>query len=137
MKVVLDTNILVSALIKPGKARDLLFKVADSKAQLVLSESIIEEFLEVAEDPRIRRYVSGDDMIAFLRATGSMAKIVKVRSRFKVVKEDPDDDVVLRTAHDSRADYIGDDHLLRLGKFRRTRIVTVNEMLQLLEKQGQ
>ncbi|KPV63085.1 MAG: hypothetical protein AOA65_1479 [Candidatus Bathyarchaeota archaeon BA1] len=43
--------------------------------------------------------------------------MVKVRPRFRVIKDDPDDDVILRTVHDRRADRIvsGDKHLLSLG----------------------
>jgi len=136
MKVVLDTSVLTSALIKSGKPRELLFKIAEGEVQLVLSRSILEEFLEVTDDPRIRRYVDEGDIIAFLRVMGSIAKIVRVRSRFKVVKDDPDDDVILRTAKDGRANYIvaGDKHLLSLGELRGIKIVTVNEMLKLLKE---
>ena len=136
MKVVLDTNVLVSAQVKAGKPRELLFKIAEGKVQLILSRSILEEFLEVADDPRIRRYVDEDDIIAFLRVVGSIAKIIRVRSRFKVVKEDPDDDAVLRTAKDGRANYIvsGDKHLLSFAEFKGIKIVTVNEMLKLLKE---
>ena len=134
MKVVLDTNVLVSALIKAGKPRELLFKIAEGKVQLILSRCILEEFIEVADDPRISRYVDQEDIIAFLRVVGSVAKIVRVRSKFKIVKEDPDDDIILRTASDGRADYVvsGDSHMLSLGEFRGIRIVTVDEMLMLL-----
>ena len=129
---------MVSALIKAGKPRELIFKIAEGEVQLVLSRSILEEFLEVTDDPRIRRYVNEGDIISFVRVVGSMAKIVRVRSRFKVVKDDPDDDVILRTGHDCGADYIvsGDKHLLSLGEFRGMKIVTVNEMLKLLMKEG-
>ena len=54
MKIVLDANILVSALIKSGKPRELLFRIAEKRAQLVLSRGILEEFLEVTDDPMIR-----------------------------------------------------------------------------------
>jgi len=46
MKVVLDTNVLVSSLIKTGKPRTLFYKLAKNK-QLILSKAIIEEFLEI------------------------------------------------------------------------------------------
>jgi putative PIN family toxin of toxin-antitoxin system len=136
MKLVLDTNILVSALIKAGKPRELLYKIVEGEVQLFLSRGILEEFLNVADDPRIRRYVNEGDIIAFLRVVGSIAKIVRVRSKFKVVKDDPDDDIILRTAHDCRANYIvsGDKHLLSLKEFRGIRIATANEMLKLLER---
>jgi len=135
MKVVLDTNVLASALIKPGKPRELLSEIVEGGVQLVLSRSILEELLEVAYDSRMRRYVDENDVISFMKAIGSVAKIVRVKSRFKVVKGDPDDDVILRTAYDCRADYIvsGDKHLLSLGEFKGARIVTVNEMLKSLK----
>ncbi|PIU58841.1 putative toxin-antitoxin system toxin component, PIN family [Candidatus Bathyarchaeota archaeon CG07_land_8_20_14_0_80_47_9] len=137
MNVVLDTNVLVSALIKTGKPRELFLKITEGRIQLILSRSILKEFSEVADDPRIRKYVDQDDIIAFLRIVGSVAKIVKVKSRFKVVKEDPDDDAVLRTAFDGKADCIvsGNNHLLSLGAFRGIRILTVDELLTSLKKE--
>lgn len=134
MRVALDTNVLVSALIKSGKPRELIFELTEKKIQVVASRNILEEFLKITDDSRIRRYVDEDDTIAFLRAVGSIASIIGVRSRFKVIKEDPDDDVVLRTAHDGRADYIvsRDKHLLSLKEFRGIKIVTVSRMLEIL-----
>jgi putative PIN family toxin of toxin-antitoxin system len=136
MKIALDTNVLVSALIKSGKPRELIFEIVRKKAQMITSEKILEEFIEVTEDLGIRRYVSDGDVIEFLRVIGNLADVIRVRSKFKVVKEDPDDDVVLRTAHDGRAEYIvsGDMHLLSLKKFKGAKIVTVSQMLNILRK---
>lgn len=133
MRVVLDTNVLVSALIKAGKPRELILKIAEKKVQIILSREILEEFIEITDAPRIRRYAREDDKITFLKAIGSIANLVKVRSKFKVVKEDPTDDIVLRTAHDGKAEYVvsGDGHLLSLKKFRTIRIVTVSQMLDI------
>jgi len=135
MKVVLDTNILVSALIKAGKPRELLLKIVEKRVQVVLSRGILEEFLEVVEDSRIRRYVNENDITAFLRVIGSVAKIVGVKSKFKVIKEDPNDDIILRTAYDGKADFLvsGDRHLLSLGEFRGMKIITADEMLKILK----
>jgi uncharacterized protein len=133
MKVVLDTNVLVSALIKTGKPRDLLNKLAKDK-QLVLSRDILEEFLEVIDDPKIAKYTSEKDVTVFLNTLKNSARIVHVKSKFKAVKDDPDDDAVLRAAYDSKANYIisGDKHLLALKHFRGIRILTVDEMLNAL-----
>jgi putative PIN family toxin of toxin-antitoxin system len=133
MKVVLDTNVLVSALIKTGKPRELFFKIVEEEV-LILSRSLLEEFLRVTDDPKIRRYVDEEDIIAFLTVMRSTAKIVRIKSKFKTVKEDPGDDIILRTAHDGKANYVvsGDNHLLSLRKFRGIKIVAVDEMLTLL-----
>lgn len=134
MRVVLDTNVLVSALIKAGKPRELILKIARKNVQVVLSRGILEEFIDVTDDPKIRKYIREDDRMAFLKVVGSIASFVEVKSRFKVVGEDPADDVVLRTAHDGGAGYIvsGDRHLLSLKKFRGIKIVTVGQMLGIL-----
>ena len=134
MKVVFDTNVLISALIKTGKPRELFLRLTEKKA-LILSKNIIEEFLEIAEDPRITKYVSEQETNFFLNSLRDAAKVVIVRSKFRAVKEDPDDDVILRTAYDGKADYIvsGDNHLLSLGEFKGTKIVTVDDMLKILK----
>jgi putative PIN family toxin of toxin-antitoxin system len=137
MRVVFDTNVLVSALITTGKPRLLFHKVVDGQIQLILSKNILTEFSEVADDPRIRKYADQDDIVAFLRIIDKVATITKVKSCFKTIQEDPDDDIVLRTAFDGKADVIvsGDKHLLSLGVFRGIRILTVDEMLTLLKEE--
>lgn len=134
MKIVLDTNVLVSALIKEGKPRQLLFKIIRSRHQLITSEQILEELAIISNEPRVQKYVAQQDIADFLRDMATASRIVEVKSRFSAVKEDPDDDVILRTAYDSRASYIvsGDGHLLDMRRFRRIRIVSVEEMLRLL-----
>jgi putative PIN family toxin of toxin-antitoxin system len=56
MKVVLDTNVLVSAFIKAGKPRDLFNKLINQK-QLVLSRVILDEFLDVTSSTFFLTYI--------------------------------------------------------------------------------
>ena len=134
MKIVLDTNVLISALINEGKPRQLLFRLIKSKHDLITSEEILEELAITASEPRIQKYVTQQDIADFLRDVATASKIVEVKSKFNIVKEDHDDDTILSAAFDSRASYMvsGDRHLLEMGRFRRTRIVTVDEMFRLL-----
>src|SRR4030067_954988 len=138
MKVVFDPNVLISALITTGKPRELFHKAAQGQIQLILSKDILKEFSEVTKDPRIRKYANQEDTIDFLTIIDRITKITKVKSRFKAIREDPDDDVGLRAAIDSKADYIvsGDKHLLSLGAFRGIRVLTVDEMLTLLREEN-
>ena len=135
MKIVLDTNVLVSALIKKGKPRALLLKIIHGRHELVLSNEILQELGEVMAYPKIRRYVNEEDIARFLRDIGSVTKIARIRSTFKVVKKDPQDDIILRTCYDSRARYVvsGDSHLLALRNYRGIKIVTIDEMLEILK----
>jgi predicted nucleic acid-binding protein len=61
-------------------------------------------------------------------------RVVRIRSKVPANSRDPDDNVVLRTCYDGRVRHLvsGDSDLLTLGQFRRTKIVTVAEMLQVL-----
>jgi putative PIN family toxin of toxin-antitoxin system len=135
MKIVPDTNVLISALIKKGKPRSLLLEILRGKHQFILSREILEEFAQATAEPKIRRYVDEEDVIRFLVDIGRVTRIVKIRSEFSVILEDPDDDIILRTGYDGKASYIvsGDNHLLTLRKYRRIKIVTVDEMLKILK----
>ena len=60
MRVVLDTNVLVSALIKSGKPRSFLKAMLRPDHALILSEPIIEEFSRVTADEKIKRYADDE-----------------------------------------------------------------------------
>lgn len=102
-----------------------------------LSKAIIEEFLEITEEPKVAKYTNQQDITVFLGVLGKTAKIIPMKSRFKIVEEDPDDDIIVRTAYDGKANYIvsGDKHLLALKEFKGIKIVTIDETLKELSNQ--
>ena len=132
MRVVLDTNVLVSALIKAGKPRKLFDAAVLGRHRLVTSRPLIEELVRVLEDERIRRYVTPRETTAFLHLLTATASTADTRSKFTVLKSP--DDMVLQTAYDGHADLIvtGDKHLLDLASFRGIRIITVSDAQALL-----
>jgi putative PIN family toxin of toxin-antitoxin system len=96
----------------------------------------MSELTSVLTEERIEKYVAKGDVERFLRYVARRTTLVKIRSRFKVVKEDPKDDIVLNTAYSGGAEYIvsGDKHLVPLREFKGIKIVTVSEMLDILER---
>lgn len=126
--VVVDTNVLVSALISRGKPRNLLLNLLENHT-IILSHQILAELADV-----LSKEIQSSQINRFLTGLAKTSKIVKVTSKFKVVTEDPDDDIVLNTAYDAKADYIvtGDKHLLTIKKFRDTKIVNINEMTKII-----
>ena len=66
LRVALDTNVLISALIAKGKPRMLFYDVIEGKAILILSEEILEEFVAVTNDSKIKKYVTEKDVKEFL-----------------------------------------------------------------------
>ena len=135
MRIVLDTNVLVSALILDGKPRALLNIIITKNHKMIFSRKIIEEFVKVTSEPRIQKYVTRLEVARFLHDLAPLSKIVPVRSKLKVVR-DPHDNPILATAYDGHARYLvtGDEGLLTLGKFRKVKIVKVSDMLKILEQ---
>lgn len=138
MEVVFDVNILVSSLISKGKPRELWLKAVSGEFQLVLSRRIVEEFVEVISRPKFQRYLGERDVLDFLEALSTRARIVRTRSRLRIIREDPEDNSILAAAYDGRADYIvsGDRHLLGLREFEGIKIVTVERILELLQSRA-
>jgi len=138
VEVVFDVNILVSSLISKGKPRELWLKAVSGEFQLVLSRRIVEEFVEVISRPKFQRYLGERDVLDFLEALSTRARIVRTRSRLRIIREDPEDNNILAAAYDGRADYIvsGDRHLLGLREFEGIKIVTVERILELLQSRA-
>jgi putative PIN family toxin of toxin-antitoxin system len=133
MRVVLDTNVLVSALIKGGKPRRLLKVLTDSRHKLIISEPIIEEFSRVTADEKIRKYVNDEDVAAFLGTLVIKAIFVPLESRVRVFNNADDD--VLSTAKEGHTDLLitGDRHMLELKRFGRVRILTVGRAISTIK----
>jgi len=140
MRVTLDTNVLVSAFIsKRGHSADILDLIATfDEIVLVLSNNILEEFKDVLSRKEVaaRFDYTRTDIAKFEASIRDVAEIIAVRSSLKVVREDPDDDVVVNTAIDGRADYIvsGDRHLRELKRFQRVGIVSPRAFMTILTK---
>jgi putative PIN family toxin of toxin-antitoxin system len=132
MRVVLDSNVLVSALVGHGAPRRLLFSLLREHV-IVSSVHLLAEL----EDVLARKFQFSDGQIErIISLIVSESHLVEVKDVPKVVVEDPDDDLVLASAVEGESDFIvtGDRHLLRLREYGDIRIVTVREMLTLLKR---
>jgi putative PIN family toxin of toxin-antitoxin system len=136
-KVVFDTNVLISGIVHAGISMQLIDAVLDGKLTLILSQPIILEFKRViARDKFKLSKTQQTTLTSFVLGIGQQ---IRIKSKFKVVKEDPEDDIILRTAYDGKTDYIvsGDEHLLSLKEFKGIKIVTGRKMLDLLKATSQ
>ena len=132
-RAVLDTNVLVSAATKNGRARQLVNKAMDDEQyDLIISPEIISETENVLSGPKFKTHQGA---LERFKSTKTSIEIVVTKSEFRAVPDDPDDDIVIHAAHDGHADYIvtGDRHLLGMGEFRGIPIITIARMLDLLQ----
>jgi putative PIN family toxin of toxin-antitoxin system len=132
LRVVLGTNVLVSAIISDGKPRELLGRGIANQFSIVTSELILKELGLALRRPKFK--TSEDEVNRIIIALMQTAEIVNVTSKLKVVEDDPKDNMVIETAYDGGAGMIvtGDSHLLALRDFKGIKIITVEQMLAFL-----
>jgi len=130
MKIVLDTNVLVSGIFFSGPPADILRAWSRGKFRLVLSPEILDEYTrvsaELAEkfpDINIRRIL---DLVVVRSEVCSPAALPQQ------VCEDPHDDKFFAAALDSRAKIIisGDKHLLRVSGYQGVSVLTPRQFLE-------
>jgi putative PIN family toxin of toxin-antitoxin system len=128
MRVVFDTNILVSALVFPGGQGDAaLRRIIDGTDKLVMSKAILDELLEVLS----RKFARDAEELAHVAVfVSELSLVVAPRRRFRIVKDDPDNRI-LECAVAGRAEAVvtGDKALLALGNFKGIPVVTLRSYL--------
>ncbi len=133
LHVVLDTNILVSGVLYIGKPKRVIDLALSGKIEIISSAETIDEFKRVIVRDKFKLSKSEqEDKINFVIR---LSRIILVKSKFKVVEDDPDDDKFIQAAYDGKARYIvsGDHHLKDLKEFAGIKIVTASQLLELVE----
>lgn len=137
MKVVLDTNIIVSAtIVEHGHSNQIIEAWLKEKIDLLVSPAIIEEIEDVLTRPRIVRqqWMNPEKVQEFIVLLKTVALSTPGRLKLKAVTSDPDDDKFIVAGVEGGADYIvsGDPHLLEVKEYGGVKIVTPARFLKLL-----
>ena len=130
MRVVFDTNILISAFVFPSGAPEYAYRAAiQGDIESVTSPVLLAEFARVLSekfrwDPRMV-----EEAVSQVARIGTVARPVE---EVAVVEADPDDDRVIEAAISAGADIIvsGDRHLEKLGRWESTRILRAADLLR-------
>ena len=137
MRLVLDTNVVVSALIWGGTPYKLLQAATDGDIELVTSPVLLAELHGVLAREHltsrlVRQRSSVEQAIGFY---GELAISVSPLTTPRAVPRDADDDHVVAAARAGKADLIvsGDKDLLSLGSFEGTAVVAPAEALQRIQ----
>jgi hypothetical protein len=138
-RLVLDTNVFVSAILNPLGKPALILKLAlRGVIELVISREIIEEINKVLHYPKLLKLlkktkVSVEEVEAFINNIDTIAEITKGELVLEVIKDDPTDNIILACAVEGRADFIisEDSHLLGLESFEEIEIVAPATFLEL------
>ena len=137
MRIVIDTNVLLSAFLWGGMPQRLIEAVRSNAAQLVISPALLEEFSTVVARPKFAAILARTtrtpaSLVAHLR---TLADVVQAPTLAQPVCRDPKDDIVLACALAAQAHLVssGDDDLLSLRQFEGIPIVTAAQAVAMIE----
>lgn len=136
MRVILDTNVLVAALIAPtGPPHQLFEAFLGDRFTLITGDMQIEEFSRVTRYPAIRSRIHPAQAGRLLNAIRSLAVNIK-NPPIQSISRDPHDDYLFALAQAGEVDYLvtGDKaDVLALERHGRTQIVTVRKLIEILK----
>ncbi len=132
--VVLDTNVLVSALLFGGPPREILNMIVAGAVNCSVSPPILVELQDVLRRPKFG--VSPQQALAVVEDLSALCTIVNPLERISAVRADADDDCILECTLEARAGIIisGDAHLLDLRTYEGIRIMNPSEFLQMMRE---
>lgn len=127
---VVDTNVLVSALLDEDSVTSQAFLSARNKGTLLISEEISREYFRVFTKPKFEKYLSLETRIEFIENILSNALSVEITEQMTACR-DPRDNMFLSLAVSAMADCIvtGDNDLLVLHPFKNIPILNAKDFL--------
>ena len=129
MRIVIDTNVIISALFFGGLPDKFLELVFDGKIHAVGNFQIIKEYIDTYEE--LSKKLERRTLKRNLREVIEKLKTIVVTTNLKICR-DPDDDKFINCAIDGKCKYIvsGDNDLLEIGSVANVEIVTVRDFME-------
>lgn len=130
LRLAVDTNILVSAAIKPDSLQRTALLIAITKpARLYVSPEIVEEYSEVLARPELR--IARGGRLQLLDLIRNRCHTVRPRKRLNVTS-DPDDNIFMECADAARADYMITGNRRHFPPFwKSTKVISAREFIEL------
>lgn len=141
MRLVIDTNVIVSAFLSPrGIPARILGAWEDQAFELLVSEPILAEYQRALsyEPVRVRHRRSQEQIATDIQRFRIFAILIQVSERLEVIEADPADNKFLECAIAGGAEYIvsGDSQLQNLQEYRGIRILSPAVFLTVLERES-
>jgi len=132
-KVVLDTNTLISGIFWDGNEARVIEEAENNKVQLFISTKLLQELEGVLKREKFTRKLEGKESTVeqAVAKIALIATLIEPAKKINIIKDDPDDNLVLECAVTARADLIisGDKHLLKLQRYSGIDIMSARDFL--------
>ncbi|MFH1247196.1 MAG: putative toxin-antitoxin system toxin component, PIN family [Candidatus Micrarchaeota archaeon] len=136
MKVVLDTNVLISATFWYGEASNIVELVHNRKIICFTSKALLEEYNSIVHSEEIVEKIQEKHLAiksSLIKAL-EIFQVVEPKRKIDCIKDDPDDNRVLECAVEAQVDCIityDKYHLLKLKEFEGIKIISPTEFLEM------
>lgn len=135
MRLVLDTNVVASAVLWGGVPRLLLQSGRDKRVELITSAALLAELTDILGRRKFDKKIAASTLSVdqLVDRYAALAALVRPTPTPRIAP-DPDDDVVIGTALAAKADLIvtGDKPLLSVADYQGVRIVGVSRALSII-----
>ena len=132
VKVVFDTNVWVYFFLNKTLSKDLS-KILTQEVTVYVSRDILAEISKVLTYPKITCILKNTDFTPrdILRAIAQNTRLVEPKTKITLITDDPEDNKILECSREADADFIvtGDNHLLKLREFNRTKILSPRDFI--------
>ncbi len=134
-RIVLDSNVVISAFLFGGVPARLLELALDGSIECFTSLQILDEIRDVLMRPKFG--LSSDQALTLIEELHDLCQVVSPEERVLAVVDDPDDNIILECASTADADFIvsGDSHLLHLRNWRDIHILAPSDFMKIMEDQ--
>jgi len=134
-KLVLDTNVWVSALLTRGSPSGVVQMAEGKLVQFFISVDVLQEINRALQYEKISRILrrSRIEPKSIMPTIMSLSSLVDVRTHVGAIEEDPSDNRVLACAKEVDVQFVisGDRHLLRLGQYEGIKILTASAFVKM------
>jgi putative PIN family toxin of toxin-antitoxin system len=133
IKVVIDTNVIISALLFGGKPGELIPLWEDGKINPLVSREIIDEYIRVLTYPKFELTKKEIQFLLYHQLLPYF-EVIKTYPGPVIIPNDPTDDKFIRCALAGNINVIvsGDIHLLSLIKYQDSRILSPSDFLKMM-----
>lgn len=130
VKVVLDTNVFISALFWRGAPRQVFKETLQGTVLNFISPQILQELKEKLLE---KFEVPLEKVKEFLEIVVFNSQIVYPKSKLNIVKKDSSDNKIIECALEAKASFVisGDKHLLEIKEYKEVKIISPKEFLSL------
>ena len=137
MKVVLDTNVWLSAIVWRGEATKIIDARINREVEIIITKEILSEIVDILNRTRFKEFIENkqEKIEDLIRVILSISTFIETKTKLDVVKKDPKDNIILEAGLDAKVDYLisYDDHLINMIEFNRIKILTPTEFLKLIK----